>query len=174
MLRRTMFALALAAGLLSAGLGTGMLAAGLAAPGSRSQQATHTVLFAQTEQVHCEVSKGPAPLNPPYDYWIDAYATYDSVPGNPGFRQWESYTFRLDGLSPPGDQSNVNIRLFDGPVLIFEWHSPDNIHPRVWYVIFPGIHYTTTSAVDDVVSFEAIFDRTLHGDPRCTARTPAV
>ncbi len=158
MLRRTMSALALVAGL---------LAAGLAAP-------THAAA-AQTAQVRCEVSGGGSLFNPPYDYWIDAYATYDSVPGNPGFRQWTGYSFRLDGVVPPGDQSNVNIRLYDGNVLIFAWNSPDNIHPRVWYAVHQGgIHYTTTSAVDDVVSFQAIFDRPRRSDPNCTTRTPPV
>jgi hypothetical protein len=34
--------------------------------------------------------------------------------------------------------------------------------------------YTTTTFVNDVVEFEATFDRSAGSDPRCTVKTPPV
>jgi hypothetical protein len=166
MLRRTTLAAILAAG---------ALLAGLPGPG-----------YADDVGAGCAVSGGGGFLGIPYDYDITAIAYYGPVTNAPGLRAWTRFRYRLDGVLPPGDSSNVNIRLYEANTLKLAVDSPDDRHGRVWYEVRPASPTLTYVGApprdddvrdhrsDDVVRFEAIFDRPRRSDPSCTAITGRV
>ena len=88
--------------------------------------------------------------------------------GLPGFT-WSGVNYELSG---GGDQSNVNISLYNvDNDLLWSWNSPDNREPGILYtkeIRRPNGSLIPTR-LGDRVNFTAIFDRPIWSDPRCTA-----
>jgi hypothetical protein len=163
--------------MLATALALGALLAGTASP-----------VNAEDVGAGCTVSGGANffPSAPPYEYDIEGIAYYGPLANAPGLRSWTRFRYRLDGVLPPGPHSNVNIRLYEHGTLKYGLNSPDDRDGRVWYDIRPAsppITYVEAPPrdddvrdhrSDDVVQFEAIFDRSRAGDPRCTATSGRV
>jgi hypothetical protein len=179
MLRRTTLAMALVAG---------SLLAGLAAPAHaveddralvRSAQINRTlggfIISVPTPEARCGRSGGGGLFSTPYDYSFRGVAYYGTVPGNPGFRQWTLFRYRLDGaVLNPGPSSNVTVRLFEGGTTKLEVESGDNVGAGVWHEVRPSSPVYTRAGSAETITFDVIFDRPRRSDPRCTAITGRV
>lgn len=84
---------------------------------------------------------------------------------------WYQFQYQLSG-EDIGDQSNVNIWIHEGGVIRWSYFSPDSLDDGILYTTNTSV--TTNAASDEYARFEAIFDRWLAPDPRCTARTQSI
>ena len=168
------------------GLVAGALLAGLAAPAHaieddpRLVKPIHinqtlgrfSINSAPTPEARCQRSSGGSIFSPPYDYEFRGVAYYGNVPGNPGFRQWTLFRYRLDGVVlDPGPSSNVTIRLYEGGTTKMEFESGDDVTAGVWHEFRPSSPVYTRGSSAETVSFNVIFDRPRRGDPSCTTIT---
>ena len=132
----------------------------------------------------CSTTSGGPDSSP--TIWGTAY--YRAVSG--GRRQYVRFTYFLGGsrVGYGGDDNNVNIRVFERyrverivngepvigtrSVIRYSYDSPDNRRWGADYTLIPDRPiYTSASDVipNDRISFQAIFDASLAGDPSCTA-----
>jgi hypothetical protein len=177
MLRRTTLAMALVAGSLLAGLAA---APAHAAEDDRAVAKSFQigrplggfVITLPTPEARCERSGGGGLFSTPYDYSFRGVAYYSNVPGNPGFRQWTLFRYRLDGAAlNPGPSSNVTLRLLEGGTTKLVVESGDNVNAGVWHEVRPSSPVYTRTGSAETITFDVIFDRPRRGDPRCTAIT---
>jgi hypothetical protein len=113
-----------------------------------------------------------ATCKPPSDsrFTLEGWAFY--IPWTPGTHNWFEYQFRLFG--PAGDQSNVEIRLYENDQKKFEWISGDNIHIVIPYRVRPPEGTVLSASSTEQAWFQARFDKLFARDPTCLASTPVV
>lgn len=106
-----------------------------------------------------------------------AYYTTDGQ-----YHQWYQFRYLLWGTST-GGESNVNIWVresFDDPPngwftrTLWQYYSPDTLDNGVLYTTTPSAPVSTFAVNSEQVDFQAIFDRAIWRDPRCTTSTPAI
>jgi hypothetical protein len=82
------------------------------------------------------------------------------------FHDWYQFAYVLTGAGT-GDESNVNIRLFDGFTQRFSYDSPDDREQDVWYYKSVSPPVRILASHNETVGYEAIFDE-FGPDDRCT------
>jgi hypothetical protein len=82
------------------------------------------------------------------------------------YHDWYEFAYVLSGAGT-GNESNVNIRLFDNFTQRFAYNSPDDRKQNVWYYRSVSPPVRILASHNETVGYEAIFDE-FGPDDRCT------
>jgi hypothetical protein len=82
-------------------------------------------------------------------------------------RTWTAVRYRLQGGDSDEDSNNVIIRVHENGSEIWSYSSPDSLVYDRYYV--RSITVRTAMDAKVLIMFGGIFDRSLGGDPSCTA-----
>jgi hypothetical protein len=137
---------------LTAALLAGLLLAGMAVPANAEQ----------SPRASCVM--GP--------HKVEAEGIYTNLSNPQGVRLWQFFWYRLTG---GGNKSNVTLRVMEGNSERWEYNSPDNRRPGIWYGVSDVVATSYWGTPNDRIYVRGTFDVSNWPDPSCgTTSQPAV
>jgi hypothetical protein len=94
---------------------------------------------------------------------VEAEGLYTNLSNPYGVRLYQWFGYRLTG---GGDKSNVSLRVYEGSSERWEYNSPDDREPGIWYGVYDTVATSYLGSPNDKFWVKGTFD-VWGPDPSC-------